>query len=273
MINFRKFLGGLIFAITLFSAPFAHAQTITQGYDVESDVVIQKGMIVGLKKADARKVEAINNTQLDQLHGVIVGSADASFVLAEEKQKIYVASGGKFEVLVSDQNGVISQGDFIAVSPITGIGMRSDILQPIILGKAIEGFDGVEGKISDAVIKDDQGNDKKIQIGRILVDITVGKNPNAKNTTNLPGFLKNASELIAGKPVNPLRVYLALAVLMVTSGVSGALIYSGIRSSMIAIGRNPLSKKSILKGLAQVVIVSMIIFITGVFGVYLLVKL
>jgi hypothetical protein len=202
----------------------------------------------------------------------VVGSSEASFILAEEQQKVYVASGGKFEVLVSDQNGSIASGDFVAVSSITGIGMRSDELQPIIVGTAIDAFDG-SLKLSETVIKDAAGNDKTIRIGRILVDIAVGKNPKAKTTTNLPGFLKNASELIAGKPVSPLRVYLALAVLVVTAMISGAIIYSGVRSSMVAIGRNPLSKKSILRGLLQVIIVSMIIFVTGVFGVYLLVKL
>lgn len=269
----RTTLGILLTLAFLLLPSMVQAQTITQGYDVESDVIIQKGMIVGLKKDDARKVESINNSQLEQLHGVVVGGTDASFVLAEEKQKVYVASGGKFEVLVSDQNGAIAQGDYISLSPVTGIGMKADMYQPLVLGRAIDAFDGSDRKISDALIKDDQGNEKKLAIGRILVDISIIRNPNAKNTTNLPGFLKNASELVAGKPVHPLRVYLALSVLLVTAGIAGALIYSGIRSSMVAIGRNPLSKKSILKGLIQVIIVAMIIFVTGVFGVYLLVKL
>jgi hypothetical protein len=263
----------VVLCVSLQAGPFVQAQTITQGYDIKTDVSIQKGMIVGLVKDDAKRVEPINNTSLDRLHGVVVGGSEASFVLAEETQKIYVASGGKFEVLVSDQNGPIAQGDLIAVSPVTGIGMKSDELQPIILGKAIDPYDGTKNKLSDAFIKDAQGNDKNIAIGRVLVDISIGKNPRLKTTTNLPGFLKNASELIAGKPVNPLRVYLALGVLLVSACIAGALIYSGIRSSMIAIGRNPLSKKSILRGLMQVIIVAMIIFVTGVFGVYLLVKL
>jgi hypothetical protein len=46
-----------------------------------------------------------------------------------------------------------------------------------------------------------------------------------------------------------------------------------VRSSMIALGRNPLSRKSILRGMFQVIITSIIIFICGLFGVYLLLKL
>jgi len=49
--------------------------------------------------------------------------------------------------------------------------------------------------------------------------------------------------------------------------------YSGIRSGMIAVGRNPLSKKSIIRSLIQTVIAGLIIFLAGVFAVYLLLKL
>jgi len=202
-----------------------------------------------------------------------VGTSDSSFVLAEDSQKIYVASGGKFQVLMSDQNGTINPGDFVTISPITGIGMKSDEYQEIVLGKAIDGFDGTANKLSEAVIKDAQGVEKKISIGRIQVDIAIMRNPVLRSTASLPSFLKEASEYISGKPVNPIRVYLSLAVLIAASAVSGALIYSGVRSGMIAIGRNPLSKKSILRGIFQVVIVALIIFVTGIFGVYLLLKL
>jgi hypothetical protein len=207
------------------------------------------------------------------LHVVVVGTGDSSFVLAEDTQKIYVASGGKFDVLISDQNGTISPGDYVTISPITGIGMKSDEFQEMILGKAIDSFDGNNHKLSEATIKDALGKDRKINIGRIQVDIAINRNPTLKGTASLPGFLKDASQYIAGKPVNPFRVYISMAVLFAAAAVSASLIYSGIRSGMIAIGRNPLSKKSILRGIFQVIIVGLIIFIIGIFGVYLLLKL
>ena len=263
----------VIFCGSLSLVPVVSAQTITQGYDIESNVSLQRGMIVGLKENDPKKVEPINNSAVKRLHGVVVGTGDSSFVLAEDSQKIYVASGGKFDILVSDQNGLISPGDYIAVSPVTGIGMKSDSSQEIILGKAIDAFDGNAKKLSEAVIKDAQDKDKKISIGRIQVDIAISRNPLLKSTASLPGFLKEASQYVAGKPVNPIRVYISIAVLFAAASVSASLIYSGIRSGMIAIGRNPLSKKSILRGIFQVIIVGLIIFIIGIFGVYLLLKL
>jgi hypothetical protein len=42
---------------------------------------------------------------------------------------------------------------------------------------------------------------------------------------------------------------------------------------MIAIGRNPLSKKSILRSLMQVISVAFSVFVVGMIGVYLLLRL
>lgn len=268
------FSAALLSAALFFVATPVIAQTITQGYFVdESSVSIQNGMVVALKDGDSTKIEPINNSQATRAHGVVVGTGDSAFVLSEENQKVYVASSGKFSVLVSDQNGTIRQGDFISLSSVTGIAMKSDEFQEIVLGKAIDAYDGSVGKISEATIKDAQGNDKLLKIGRIRVDIQIMRNPILKSTASLPSFLKDASEYVAGKPVNPIRVYISLAVIIAAASVSGALIYSGVRAGMIAIGRNPLSKKSIIRGIIQVIIVAIIIFIIGIFGVYLLLKL
>jgi hypothetical protein len=262
-----------VIGVFTLSSSIASAQTITQGYDIETNVNLQRGMIVALKENDPKKVEAINNSVAKRVHGVVVGSSDSSFILAEETQKIYVASGGKFEVLISDQNGTINPGDFISLSSVTGIGMKSDEYQEMVLGKAIDGFDGTARKISEVTIKDAQDKEKVLSVGRIQVDIAIMRNPILKSTASLPSFLRDASEYVAGKPVNPIRVYISIAVLFAAAGVSGSLIYSGVRSGMIAIGRNPLSKKSILRGIVQVIIVAITIFVIGIFGVYLLLKL
>ncbi len=263
----------LVFAVLFIFPLTSLAQTITQGYDIETNVNLQRGMVVALKENDPKKVEAVNNDAAKRVHGVVVGSGDSSFILAEETQKVYVASGGKFDVLVSDQNGLVSPGDLLSVSSVSGIAMKSDEYQETVLGKAIDGFDGKNKKLSEVTIKDAQGLDKTLSVGRIQVDIAIMRNPILKSTASLPSFLRDASEYVAGKPVNPIRVYLSLAVLFAAAAVSGALIYSGVRSGMIAIGRNPLSKKSILRGIIQVIVVAITIFMIGIFGVYLLLKL
>ena len=74
------------------------------------------------------------------------------------------------------------------------------------------------------------------------------------------------------KRLVPLLIVLA-AVFLGSALITGVMLYSGARGSLISVGRNPLSKGAILKGLIQIVILSLTVFITGMFGVYLLLKL
>jgi hypothetical protein len=106
------------------------------------------------------------------------------------------------------------------------------------------------------------------------VDVGVMRNPGfGSDEAELPKFIRKAAENIAGKKVDSSRVYLAMAVFIICTIVAGTLMYGGVRSGIISIGRNPLSKKSIIRGMMQVVIFGLIIFILGIFGVYLLLKL
>jgi hypothetical protein len=265
-------IGAAIILLLVFVIPVI-AQSVTQGYG--ADVVLQQGMIVGLKKDDLRKVEPVNKDQFDRVHGIVVGANDSAVLIGRENEKVYVATGGRFTVLVSDQKGNINQGDFVTVSSVSGIGMKSGEDDPIVVGKALESFKATDNNqvIATASVKESGGKQRQLKLGHVLVDISVGKNPRLKLDSNLPEALRRASELIAGKAVSPIRVYISLVVLIVTSIIAGSLIYSAVRSSLIAVGRNPLSKKSIIRGLFQVVIIGLMVFLSGVFGVYLLLKL
>lgn len=247
--------------------------TVTQGYG--ADQLLQRGMIVGLKTDDPRKVEPINSEDYDRVHGVVIGANESAVLLGRDDEKVYVASGGRFPTLVSNQNGNINIGDYIAVSSINGIGMRAGDVEPVILGKAIETFDaGNKDDVTSAVtVKDTSGNERTLALGIVMVDVSIGKNPLLKSNDSLPDALKRASEFIAGKPVNPIKVYISIAILIISTAIAGSLIYSAVRSSMISIGRNPLSKRAIMRGLFQVVIIGLIVFLSGIFGVYLILKL
>ena len=264
---------GFVALLVAAAIPVVAEVTVTQGYG--SDVLLQRGMIVGLKKDDPRKVEPINSDDYDRLHGVVIGANESAVLLGRDDEKVYVASGGRFPALVSNQNGNINVGDYVAVSSVKGVGMRAGDVEPVILGKAIEAFDASnKDNVKSAVtVKDNSGNEEQLAIGVITVDVSIGKNPMLKSNNDLPSALRRASELIAGKPVNPIRVYMSLVVLTVATAIAGSLIYSAVRSSITAIGRNPLSKRAIMRGLFQVVIIGLLVFISGIFGVYLLLKL
>jgi hypothetical protein len=232
-------------------------------------------MIVGLKKDDPRKVEAINSDQVDRIHGVVVGANDTAVLISNEKEKVFVATNGRFPVLVSDQGGDIKVGDYITASAISGVGMKSNERVAIVVGKSTEAFSSKNGNIvvGTAKIKDSSGKERVVKISRITVDLGIGRNPLQKTDESLPAALKRASELIAGKPVSPIRVYMSLLILVVSAAIAGSLTYSAVRSGLIAIGRNPLGKRAIIRGMFQVVIIALMVFVAGVFGVYLLLKL
>jgi hypothetical protein len=248
------------------------AQSVTQGYS--TDRLLQRGTIVSLDAEDTSKVVAATKVNQDRLHGLVVASNDSSFTLSEDNEKTFVATIGRFEGLVSTEAGAIQPGDFLAVSSVTGIAMKAGEFDPYTVGKAIEGFDGNENAVSSTQIRDSLGNTNTVAIGRILIDVAVGSNPLLRPVeSTLPEFLESAAEAIANKPVSPVRIYIGIFIILSSAGIAGSLLYSGTKSSVISIGRNPLSKKSISKSLLQIIVSSIIIFLIGLFGVYLLLRL
>ncbi len=244
------------------------AQTVTQGYG--TDEVLQRGMLVVLNQDDTSKVSMASYDEIDRLHGIVVNPNDAPVTLSEEGQQVFVATTGRFDVLVSDENGPIGVGEQITASSVRGIGMKADARHTVVIGKALEAFDGTERVVSTTQLD----NGRSVEIGRIPVDLSVVRNPQSSTEgSRLPAVLHRAAETLAGEPVSDIRIYVGLAVLLVSSIIGGSILYAGVRSSIVSIGRNPLSKPAILRGLLQVILTSLIIFISGIFAVYLLLKL
>lgn len=265
-------LAALMVLIAVSVAQRSAAQTVTQGYD--ADQQLQRGIIVKLKDDDSTKIEPVTNDTLKKMHGVVVDANDAPVTLSADGQKVFVATTGHFDVLVTDQNGPINAGDYIGISALPGIGMKATDDQPVVVGKALASYDGKSNMVSRVEIKDGSGATRSLVIGRVQTDIGISSNPLLRATdSNLPSFLKKATETLVGKEVSAARVYLGLGIFLATGLIAGSILYAGVRSSITAIGRNPLSKKSITKSLIQVILTSLIIFITGLFGVYLLLKL
>lgn len=247
------------------------AQALTQGYG--SDQITQRGMLIQLKKDDPSKVEAVKQATADKLFGVVVDVNDAPVTLSSDGKKVFIATAGKFDVMVSTQNGPIKAGDYITVSAIDGIGMKAGSKEPIIIGRALGDFDGAINKIGVSQVKSSDGTNKEVTIGRVQTDVVVAGNPLLKaEQPNVPEALRKAAEAIAGKPVNAVRIYTSMFVFIVSTVVATILLYGGVRSAIISIGRNPLGKKSIIRGMFQVIITGLIVFISGVFGVYLLLR-
>lgn len=263
----------LVFSSTAL-ADTSLSQSVTQGYG--STTTLQKGMIVMLDDKDPTKVDALTLATIAQMQGVVVSASDSAVSLSSNsnQQQVFVATFGLYDVLVSNQNGPIQTGDYITISSLGGVGMKADTNQSLVLGKAAANFEGTANVEGTATLTDSTGKHISVSLGRIPVQIGIAHNPLQQTLQNdLPGFLRRASQLIADKPVSSARVYLGMAILIVSAVLAGSMLYAGIRSGLVAIGRNPLARKTISRNIAQVIITSLIIFIIGIFAVYLLLKL
>jgi hypothetical protein len=252
----------LLLLAFVFVIPFAHADTIVRGFNAKG--TLEPGFIVELsgKSSDTVEISTANNPS--KIYGVVIDPAQAPLTVQKKGAQVFVATGGNYPVLVSTQEGIIKTGDYIAISATDGIGSKAKD-QPTVLGRALDNFDGRSNVITSTA-----GGYK---VGRINVSIIPGKNPLVKDNVAIPSVLKRFGQAIAGKNISAMRIYAALVIFVIASIIALTVLVVGIRSSIIAIGRNPLSKKSILRGLFQVITVAFLVFIVGMGGVYLLLRL
>ncbi len=241
----------------------ANADTIVRGF--KSHGTLQPGIVVALDKSGSDTVTPASADQLEEIYGVVIDPNKAPATIRQTGEQVFVASTGVYPVLVSAQAGNISPGDYISLSSTNGIGAKASDKQSTVLGRALEAFDGKTGAITT-------GADGSA-IGQVAVNIVPGKNPLAKGDVAIPQPLKRIGEAIAGKNVSAIRIYASFAVFTITAIIAMGVLWIGIKSGMIAIGRNPLSRNSIIKSLIQVVSVAVLVFAIGLFAVYLLLKL
>lgn len=247
---------------------------VTQSYSAPPSVL--SGMIVELKSKNTSTVIPLTSKDLGNMLGVVVPLNDAAIVLTPQSgstQQVLVATSGSYNLLVSSQNGAIKTGDLLTISSLDGISMKSDATQPEIIGRALGDFGSKSGVIGSVAQKNSTGKTSNISIGHIPVDVYLAPNPlYQKNSDNLPGFLTKAASAVANKPVNTLRIYLSVLVLVATIIVAGIMFYGSVRSSIVAVGRNPLAKKAITRSLVQTILAALIVFISGLLAGYLILK-
>lgn len=259
-------------AVGLFVVP-SFAQDFVQGYSTTQTLL--RGSVVGLTPGQDNQVEAINSDRNEEMLGVVVRSNDSAVTLTEDTTGVFVAKSGRYEVLVTDTRGNIESGDLITTSPVSGIAQKAGTSEKLVIGKMLTNvdFSDTSNILTQQQITDAQGNLVTVNIARALAELDVGPNPDLASEASAPEFLVKFSETIAGKPVSAIRIYAGLIIILIAGAISGSLLYSSVRTSIISIGRNPLSKNSVLTGLAQVVVISVIIFISGLVAVYLLLKI
>jgi hypothetical protein len=246
-----------------------------QGYS--SDAVYDIGTIVQLTGKDANRVKISSQSQLQNMFGVVVDRnlLPVTITNSQLENEVFVAASGTYNVLVSNQGGPIVSGDYVTLSSINGVAMKASTEEKTVFGRANGSFDGKGVTLGTATLKDTDGKtNKTVTLGSVPVTIDIKSNPNIKSTkSDLPEVLQRIGQAVAEKEVNPIRIYLSLGITAISIIAAIAILYSGVRNSLISIGRNPMSKKSIFRALLEVILTSILILIIGLFAVYLLLRL
>ena len=251
--------------IVLSIAGLAGADTIVRGF--KAATTLQPGWVVAIDKNASNTVVAAPANDPSRLYGVVIDPSQAPVTVTQKGQQVFVANSGTYPTLVSLSDGTIKPGDYLSISSTDGIAAKANAGQNYVLGQAVEKFDGKSGVITSS--------SEGFAIGRISVSIIPGKNPLVKNEASVPSFLRKVAQGIAGtdKNLTAARIWAAMAIFLISLAIAFGVLWIGIRSGMIAIGRNPLSRHSIMQSLLQVITVSVLVLIAGVVGVYLLLKL
>jgi len=246
-----------------------------QGY--AADTPLDTGAIVQLTGKDSNRVKIATQSDLQNMFGVIVDRNQLPLAVTNEglQNETFVAVAGTYNVLVSTQGGPIASGDYVTLSSVNGVAMKAGTEEKTVFGRAGASFDGKSVTLGTTALKDTAGKENKtVTLGQIPVTIDIRSNPNQKSTkVKVPPFLERVGLAIAEKQVSPIRIYLSIAITVVSVIAAIVIVYSGVRNGVVSIGRNPMSKKSIFRALFGIILTSILILIVGLFAVYLLLRL
>jgi hypothetical protein len=279
--RFLYILCGLavLFELVILAAPVAAATNtsgaVLQTYNAGPSVL--PGMLVELNPKNPKTVIPLTSKDTADMLGVVVPLNDAAIVLTPQSvsaQQVLVATSGNYNLLVNNQEGSIKPGDYLTVSALSGVAMKATAGQAEAVGKALGNFGTSSNVLGTVSLKNSAGGSSTVSIGHTLVDVYLASNPLFnENSNNLPSFLSKAASTVANGPVSQIRVYLSGVVLLITIIVTAIMFYASVRNGIVAAGRNPLAKSAIGRSLIQTIISGLIIFIAGLLGVYLILKL
>ena len=260
----------LLFIAVILTAAVPLAVTavtsISQGYVSSDDLPL--GSIVSLKNNSSDEVEASSSTNVDSILGVVVNEGSSPLTLSNgQDNQVQVATSGMAPVLVSDINGEIIQGDQITASPISGVGMKATGNAKVV---GIAQGEPRNSTDRSQTYTDEQGQKQPLTLGEVPVLVNVSYFYKQPDKTLIPSSLQNVANALAGKTVNPLPIIISMAIFIITLIVVASIIYSMIRSSIISVGRNPMSQSAIYRDVIQLSALVLAILAVAVIAIYII---
>ncbi len=257
---------GLLMALNLSGSVLA---AVSQGY-ISNDTELRQNMAVKLAGEDDNGhpvVESSSIQDIDKTIGIAVGLSDSLLTVAPVSSEVYIVSNGPAKAYVSDLNGAVRRGDLLAISPLKGILMKSTDPTLPTIGQALDDFISQE---TQTIIAQD-ANKKPVEVHVALMDINVSIKPARSSSTEADSsWIKSFGKSLVGHEISTVRVLASIAIFFTLMIIEGELIYGTVASTITAIGRNPLAKKSILSQSLRSVKVAVTILIIGVGSVALL---
>ncbi len=265
----RLLVFGIFFGVPLlFFSVSAAAQgnsSISQRFQA-NQTGITPAALVSVEKDNPNAVELSDTISASRLVGVV--NNQPLIGLSDGESGLDVVTSGNTIALISDVNGAVKTGDKITASPISGVGMKA-IEATTIVGVAQASLDSIQTEARE--VTDKTGHKRQVRIGLLPVQVGVASYaPEAKEQSSfVPPFLQSIANSVSGRNVSPVRVLVAALILILLFLSITVLLYSSVRSSIISIGRNPLSESAVRKSLFQVGLTVMILLLFAVAIVYL----
>lgn len=258
--------GVIALCASLVALQAAAITSLSQGYVADDKVAV--GGLVSLVEDSADTVTAADVDTKDNLLGVVVTGASSLLSLGTGTSgEVQVATAGSEPVLVSTINGDIVRGDQITASPIAGIGMRATTNVKVI-GVAQADMK----KTNKETVKTESG-DKEIELGNVPVLINVGYHYKQPEKTIIPSTIQNVANALAGREVSALPVILSGVIFFVMLIVVASIVFSMIRSSIISVGRNPLSQSAVYRDVIQLSAVVIVIVASAIIAIYFILRM
>ena len=248
---------------TLLVRPVFAATSLSQGYIAEGDIAV--GSVVSLKNGTSDTVVAASSQTTDSVIGVVINNGSSPLSLDKGvANQVQVATNGVVPALVSDCNGAIAQGDQITASPISGVGMLATTNTKVV-GVAQGDVTGTTKQLVDKAICPSG----EVTLGQVPVLVSVSYHYKQPDKTIIPAALQNLANTVAGKQVSSLPIIISSAIFLVTIVIVASIIYSMIRSSIISVGRNPLSQSAVYRDVIQLSALVLGILGVAVIAIYL----
>ena len=244
----------------------AHAlASMSQGYTATDALPL--GSIVSLENNTSDRVIASATSNVDSILGVVINDGSTPLSLSNgQNDQVQVITSGIAPVLVSDINGKIAQGDQITASPIKGVGMKATANTKVV-GIA----QGTPRNSSEnQSYTDSEGNKRTLVLGEVSVLVNAAYFFKQPEKTIIPSSVQSMANALAGKTVNTVPILISAAIFIVTLIVVVSIIYSMIRSSIISVGRNPMSQSAIYRDVIQLSALVLGILAVSLVSIYII---